>query len=457
LKDVTLRNGSVVRVEAGELQVPESRRRPSPRRVTIPYYRLKSESPNPGVPIFLLAGGPGGSWLDQFTNDENFKEVAFYRTIADVVLFDQRGGGHSQPAMGCSQAEPLPADEAFNLAAVGRAMRIAATACRDQWLALGVDLAAYNTVENAADVNDLRLALGYDKVTLVGGSYGSHLALAFMRHYADAVDRAVLFGIEGPDHTWDNPSGMLNTLRRIAAATEQSPAFAGRLPPGGLIGALERVVARLELAPAEVGATDGAAARKTVVNADLIRRVAATGAGRRNDPEAWPMLVLALDRGDYSFPARATIRNRTVRVADPVHHSMDCSSGVSNERRRQYRDDPAATLIGDINFEYETLCAVWPADDLGEAFRTPLVSSIPTVIFHGTWDMSTPLENAREVVATLRNGQLVEVIGGNHGALYNLYERWEPMHARMSAFLKGQDVRFPATVDDMAAVHFTAP
>jgi hypothetical protein len=76
-KEVILQNGTVVRVEAGELRVPESRRRPSERQVTIPYYRLRSDSDAPAAPIFLLAGGPGGSWINQFRNDENYREVTF--------------------------------------------------------------------------------------------------------------------------------------------------------------------------------------------------------------------------------------------------------------------------------------------------------------------------------------------------------------------------------------------
>jgi len=60
---VVLQDKTVVRVESGTMQVPESRARPSTRKVTIPFYRLKSEAFTPAAPIFLLAGGPGGSWL----------------------------------------------------------------------------------------------------------------------------------------------------------------------------------------------------------------------------------------------------------------------------------------------------------------------------------------------------------------------------------------------------------
>jgi TAP-like protein len=88
--DVVLHDKTVVRVASGQLQVPESRSRPSARRVTIPFYRLESQSPAPAASIFLLAGGPGGSWLEQFEAEETNREARFYQTTADVVLFDQR-------------------------------------------------------------------------------------------------------------------------------------------------------------------------------------------------------------------------------------------------------------------------------------------------------------------------------------------------------------------------------
>jgi pimeloyl-ACP methyl ester carboxylesterase len=387
--------------------------------VTIPYYRLKSESRAPATPIFLLAGGPGSSWLDQFKTEENARQVAFYRTLADVVLFDQRGGGHSQPKMTCPQTQNVGADRQVDRSALIPAMR-ALAACRDHWQQQGVDLAAYNTVENAADVNDLRLALGYQKVTLIGGSYGSHLALQFMRQFPDAVDRVVMYGVEGPDHTWDNPAGVLATLGRLAAEAEQAPALAPHIPPGGLLKALERVLARLESAPQTVTVTRGTESIRVVVDADQVRAIARRDAGRRGAPNAWPDLILAMDRGDLSVAARARLGPLELRAADPMHYSMDCASGISEKRRQQYRSDPA-------------------------------------VIFHGTLDMNTPIENAREVVNSLRNGRLVEVVGGNHGAIYNLFARWPPMRRMLGDFLVGKSVEFPPTVVDTREVVFQAP
>jgi pimeloyl-ACP methyl ester carboxylesterase len=452
---VVLHDKTVVRVESGQLQVPESRARPSTRKVTIPFYRLKSGASAPAAPIFLLAGGPGSSWLEQFESEETHREATFYQTIADVVLFDQRGGGRASPAMTCGDSAPLPAADApLDTAAVGQILRRLLVQCRSRWEAQGVDLAAYNTVENAADLNDLRLALGYPKISLIGGSYGSHLALQFMRQFPDAVDRVVIFGVEGPDHTWDDPAGARRTLERIAAATEQSPEFRDRVPGGGLLAALEGVIARLDAEPRMVTIATGETTQRVLLDGARIRRMARADAGRRSAAWVWPETILAMHRGDFTAIARRVAGQTGLRLPDPMHFSMDCASGASAARKARSRTDPARRLFGDLNFEYEVACEVWPSDDLGPAFRTHLVSPIPTLIVHGTWDTSTPIENAREVAASLTRATLVEVVGGNHGALYNLFARWPPMRSALAAFLAGRDVNFPATVDDTAAIRF---
>jgi pimeloyl-ACP methyl ester carboxylesterase len=457
MRDVTLASGDVVRVDAGELTVPESRSRPSARRVIIPYYLLRSESERPAAPIFLLAGGPGASWIDQFTRDENYREVAFYRSLADVVLFDQRGAGHARPAMTCPEKAPLPADRPLDLKAVRAAMQMAAAACRDRWLREGVDLAAYNTVENAADLNDLRLALGYGKITLIGGSYGSHLALQFLRQFPKHVERILIHGVEGPDHTWDDPAAMLATLQRIAAAAEQAPGYATRIPAEGLLAVLDRIIARLETKPATVAVSQDDAVTNVVVNADLVRLMARRNAGRRSDPAAWPEMIMAMDRGDFSLAARSALSLREVSIADPMHHSMDCASGASPARTRRLRNSSARRLLGDINLEYEAICAIWPHADLGAAYHSGVASDVPALIIHGTWDMSTPLDNAFEVAATLSKAQMITVTGGNHSALYNLYARWPAIYPLLRGFLRGEPITAPPIVDDMSTIVFTIP
>lgn len=326
-------------------------------------------------------------------------------------------------------------------------MRNLLAACRDHWQRRNVDLAAYNTVESAADVDALREALGYRSMTLIGGSYGSHLALQVMRLYPQRVDRVVLYGVEGPDQTWDSPDGVLAALRRIALATEANAEQLGlQIPEGGLLGAWSRVITHLEAHPEAVTIEQNGTATRVVVDANLVRLMIRHKAGSHDHPKVWPEMILAMDRGDYSQAGRAAIDYRMLRVAAPMHWSMDCSSAVSDARRRRYEQSEALALLGQINREYSMLCDLWPTRDVGKAYRANVVSSIPTLLFQGTWDTSTPLENAREVTATLRNGQMVEVVGGNHGSLYNLYDHWPPIHDLLRTFLSGHAVKAPARV-----------
>ena len=443
---VTIDDGTKVDVESGTLLVAESRGRSGSEAVSIPFYRLRSLAERPASPIFLLAGGPGSSWIDRFENEENYREVQLYRQVADVVLFDQRGGGHSLPRMDCDEQERLPLDRPIDLSQMASALQDMARHCRERWIDAGVDLSAYTTLENARDVLDLKEALGYASVTLVGGSYGSHLALTLMRMAPDVVSRVVLYGVEGTDHTWDDPTGRLATLERIAGAIEASDGLGPEIPDVGLLGALEEVIRRLEREPAEVLVGEGHDRVGVVVDSELIRLLSGFQAGRFSRPNVWPEFVLDLYEGDYDFAARGAVALRRLRLDDPMHYMMDCASGISAARAERIRQDTAQDLVGRVNFEYETLCDVWNAPDLGAEFRSPVVSDIPTVVFHGTWDTSTPIENAREVVSTLSRGQLVEVVGGNHGALYNLFEHWSPMNSRLSSFLRGEPVRFPASV-----------
>ena len=201
-------------------------------------------------------------------------------------------------------------DQPLTREAVRSVMRELATECRDYWESNGIDLAAYNTDENAADVNDLRETFGYEKIILVGGSYGSHLGLHVMRKYPDIVDRAILYGIEGPDHTWDVPSEKLEVLKRIAQEAEASPYYNNRIPQGRIIAALQSVVERVATEPVTVTLTHGHTKIDVVVNEMAVQAAATYKAGKRSQPEVWPDLILAMYNGDLSMPASAAMEMR---------------------------------------------------------------------------------------------------------------------------------------------------
>lgn len=441
-------DGGTITVEAGVLEVPESRVAPGPRKIAIPWYRLRSTAVRPATPVFMLAGGPGASGLAALSRPEGYREIVFLQSIADVVLFDQRGAGRSAPQLTCPQTADYPADQPLNPTRLRDMRRRLLIECRDYWLQAGIDLSAYNTIENAADVDALRQVLGYRRISVIGGSYGSHLGLQLMRSYPKVIERAIFHGIEGPDQTWDDPDGMLRALQRIDAAAQARAAYRGvAVPDGGYLASLARSIARLESTPELVSVPRDGKDVRVVVDAEILRLMARRGgAGSHDRLDAWPGMILALERGDLQQAAAAALSYRKLRVSDPMHWSMDCSSSISAVRRARMSASTAVALLGRLNAEYETLCDLWPVRQVDDDERSLRPSPIPTLLFHGTWDVSTPLENAHEVAAGLGNAHLVTVEGGNHGVLYNLYGRWPPMRTLMRDFLAGEQIAPPARV-----------
>lgn len=457
-RTLVLDDGQVVRLETGKVDVPESRERPTSRTISISYYRLSSTASRPSAPIFLLAGGPGDSWVDRFETRDGREEALFYRQIGDVVLFDQRGAGHSRPRLVCPETIGLPLDEVVTEQSYAVAVRRAARKCRAHWEREGVDLKAYNTLENAADVDELRRVLGYRQISLVGGSYGSHLALALIRRYPESIARIVLYGVEGPDHTYDLPSAVLQAYERIAAAAERSEAFKGRIPEGGLIEGLRQVERRLDAQPAVVEvARHGEPVRVTVGRFDVQRSIPS---GALNlDNLGWAARAVQIIEGDYSRVANDAIDTREQRL-DAMYFMMDCASGISRERLARLQDDAAEhaaqDVLGDLNSDYLAACNEWEARDLGAEFRDDVVSAMPALIFSGTWDIATPLRNGAEVARALSRSRLVTVEGGTHLTLKDLLKLWNPMRSLMSDFLRGREITPPALIT-LPSAAFKAP
>jgi pimeloyl-ACP methyl ester carboxylesterase len=179
----------------GYLAVPENRATPNsaPIQLHVAVFLSIAEGPEPD-PVVHLAGGPGSSSLDVvgYLFNQGLDTVLERR---DFIFFDQRGTGYSRPRLDCPERNALTPvllsgslsdDQGF------QAIVDAFHRCRDRLTAQGIDLSAYNSAASAADINDLRLALGYEQLNLYGDSYGTRLALTVMRDYPEAVRSVVL-------------------------------------------------------------------------------------------------------------------------------------------------------------------------------------------------------------------------------------------------------------------------
>ena len=156
-------------VQCGYLTVLENRAKPDGRRIRIFVMRAPAVSATPKPdPIVYLSGGPGGA---------GSFEVAFMvkhglNADREVIFVDQRGTHRADPRLGCPGWEQFVYDSVslpFAAESTTAADAAAIKECRDQWVAAGVDLAAYNSTENAADIAELRVALGIDTLERLRG------------------------------------------------------------------------------------------------------------------------------------------------------------------------------------------------------------------------------------------------------------------------------------------------
>ncbi|HKQ73768.1 MAG TPA: alpha/beta hydrolase [Blastocatellia bacterium] len=457
---IRLKGGGLAEAERGMIFVPLNRSDTKGPVIGVEFYRFRARagaSAN-AAPIFRLHGGPGFRGLaDRFAEpgyyEDNIWPAARTATgsfieIGDLVVVGQRGIGTSKPDTLFDRAAAEAKEAAFLRGEIGE--QEAVTAMQDTWAQAelfwkgnGYDLRGFNVVEAAADVNDLRKALGYEKISLLGGSFGSHWAMTVMRYYPQSITRAVLSGIEGPDHTYDMPGHVLNALQRIAAEAETSPELRDLIPRGGLIEAFKTTLARVEKEPVEILlAAPEAGKRRVRLGASAVRRLSLGYSGRaarRSEIRTWPADILTLYKGDFQKAAEWAAQGGGSPYREASVFTLDCSSGISPERRARLKADPAGAIVGPLNWDLEVIAQIWKGD-LGDEFRKNFHTDIPTLMVQGNWDVATPLENAQELIPYFKNGKLVVVKGGSHAALVESLVVSESFRKAFRKFLADGDL-----------------
>lgn len=411
-------SGEKVDAELGRLVVPENRKNPASRLIELAFVRFKSTSKNPGPPIVYLAGGPGGSGIAT-ARGSRFPLFMAMREVGDVIAFDQRATGFSSPSLGCTETLDYPLDKPGSREEFLQLYKERSRACAERLKSQGVDLAGYNTNENADDLEDLRKAIGAEKLSLWSISYGTHLALATIRRHEKSIHKVILAGTEGPPHTIKLPSQVQENLEKINRLVKADPNLSKQIPD--LMAMMKEVLDRLEKQPVTLEATNRANNEKikVVMSKFDLQRLTASVVGNES-VVAIPAIYYALYKGDLSSVALLPIKQRLIgerrgQIGSAMPFAMDCASGVSKERVQRISREARTTLLGDtIDFPFPDVCEAWNVPDLGEAFRSPVKSTVPVLFISGTLDARTPISNAEEVRRGFPNNVLLIVEGAVH-------------------------------------------
>jgi pimeloyl-ACP methyl ester carboxylesterase len=222
-------DGQVHPIELGKLIVLESRAKAGGATVAVAFLRLKSTSAKPGAPIVFLMGGPGIPATVMASIPPYWELFDALRASGDVILLDQRGLGMSAPKLDCPPLkEPLDTTLLTSQAALVSAYAKVVAACAAHWREAGVDPRAYSDVAIADDIDDIRAALGVPRVSVLGFSYGTRLAMAFARRRPDRLERLVLQGPTDVDleyHISLQHDSLFSRIAGFAAADTATTAF----------------------------------------------------------------------------------------------------------------------------------------------------------------------------------------------------------------------------------------
>jgi pimeloyl-ACP methyl ester carboxylesterase len=422
----------------GFLTVPENRTRPGSRtiRLRVAIVPARSRTPAPD-PVVYLTGGPGGSAIGAMQNVVN----AGVNRDRDLIVLEQRGTLYSDPSLTCtvidrwnSRVVRLP----YDARSTGRKQTAATAACRRSVVAKGADPAAYNTTESTQDFADLRVALGIAEWNVMGASYGTDLALSYVRDHPEGVRSVTIDSVVPPDLA---STGLAWTsaavgMRNLFASCSAQPSCRHQYPRPGRV--FTRIVRRLErhprvarVKPALIPGDKpepGARPVKVVLDggafANYIINITGAGFGAKV-----PKLLYDFARGrerPLLASQAATGALHAGELSYGLQYGVICGEWVPFETRRSvirrgraaFPAFPRTVLAQPPQFPFRFMdCPVWDVPAAPAAQREVPRFAVPTLVLAGSFDTLTSVQNARHAAAALPDARLVVIPGHGHVVL----------------------------------------
>lgn len=388
-------NGFETPVTCAALRVPRDYAEPDGDTLELTAVVIPASTGRPAAdPLLVLAGGPGQSasslaaWLEPMLTQ--------VRRERDVVLFDVRGTGLSEP-LHCDLPVSMIAVE--DTGAAGEAsspgafdeFRRAVAACAHE---LGPRARHHTSREAVEDIERFRSARGYTALNLWGGSYGTRIAQHYVRAYGERV-RAVVLDAVSPVSTSllvtgaHTPDAALAQLFGDCAA---SPACAAAFPnlPADFERLLRAAASEAILAPG----VDPVTGRRGTLALDYFAlantvRVALYG---RATTEILPLTIDAATRGDFAplLGIAGAMAGDPAAIAFGAQLSMLCAEDWPVAREAGATARTGGFMRDGYYAFFAHACEVWPTAPLPRAMREPLRSSVPALAISGDRDPVTP-------------------------------------------------------------------
>jgi pimeloyl-ACP methyl ester carboxylesterase len=395
--------------QCGRLAVPLDRSTNGGRRIELAIARVASPAKRPQPdPVFMLAGGPGQGARESYPAvAAAFRDVLRDR---DVILVDQRGTGGSH-ALDCPAAESIAAIDSPD------AVRRAATDCL---ASLDVPTQHFTTSAAVADLDDVRAALGAERVNLVGISYGTRVALEYVRRHPERTRAIVLDGVVPPTLALgaDHGRNLRDALERQFALCARDSDCASRYPAPGQT--LEALLASLRDKPQRVSYRDPSTdeLRSGELTAE---RVAAVVRLYSYAPSLAALLPHALAEAAAGRPERLMAQSAIIEdlVGEQINLALQLSVTCTEDAPLLEREETPRELLLGEDFVAAVLsqCGVWPRGAMPADFHAPLAADTPALLLSGELDPVTPPRYGDEVATTLSRARHVVAPGQGHNVM----------------------------------------
>jgi pimeloyl-ACP methyl ester carboxylesterase len=420
-------------VECGFVTVPRRHEDPNGPAIRLATVIIKSDAEKRSPePLFIAQGGPGGSSIKSFAQLLISSPELRPAKNRDLVLWDQRGTFFSRPALLCpevSKAELEAMADTKNRTETEKdeLQRQAYRACGERLAREAGDLSAFNTVENADDVNAIRQALGYGRIGFYGVSYGTELGQYLMRQHPAILHAVVLDAVVPTQFNLVTQVGSVKQriaqkyfqgCEREATCREAYPDLGKRLLT---------LLDRLDREPAKLAIRDPKNPGKTLtvkLTGEILADALYQALYIRDVRPLIPYIIDRADHGDFTFISGLLLPLQL----DNDDHAIGMYTAVVCTERGD--SDPSIIRTSGFNprlvrtelkgaQEMIGVCKDWKVELLPREVLEPVKSDVPTLLLSGDFDPITPPNFAKQIAPDLSRVQLVTFPRGAHGQAFD--------------------------------------
>ena len=364
-------------------------------------------------PVFFFGGGPG----EAITTSAGFTAENPLRRERDLVFVDQRGTGEPDK-LDCQ----LGGHDDDLQSYLGDTFPVAAVRECEERLAKSHDLTLYATDLAIDDFDEVRSWLGYGRINVVGGSYGTRASQVYLRRHPGSVRTVTLIGAAPMDEplSLSHAEAGQRSLDLLLGWCEKDAACHGKFPE--VRQEFQTVMERLRREPATVAVKHPKTGQPAEVR--IAWNVVADGVRwtlySPGNSARLPLMIHQAAGGDFAPLAQASVNARYGAIQGitmGLFFSVTCAEDIPFIDPAVVPARTANTFLGAYRVEQQTAaCGVWPRAKIAAAYHQPVRSAAPVLVINGERDPVTPPSFGPRLTPAMTHAVRIVVPWGTHNS-----------------------------------------